>query len=284
MREIYDEFLLAKSLEGVSERTIESYKYSIEKLLKAYSNPTVSDIRTWLMSLNVSDTSRSTYIKNCKTFYAWAVNEGLIDSNNNPMDNIKKPKTNDYHFFVLDETDIKNLVNTVKKSPRNLSMILFLLDTGIRCGEMCNLELLDLNIPNGSALIRNGKGGTVRVVYFSQTTARALTRYLNVRSDSIDNAVVLSYLTRERMTPCGVRQMLQRAGTRAGIDPSKRCSPHTLRHTFSSQYILNGGDSYSLSKLLGHSSIKMSERYVNLNSKNIETIYRQHSPVQKFFA
>jgi len=281
MKQIYDEFLLAKSLEGVSESTIVSYTYSIGRLLETYSNPTVSDIRTWLMSLNVSDTSRSTYIKNLKTFYSWAVCERLIDSN--PMTNIKKPKANNYHFFVLDETDIKQLISVVKKSPRSLAMVLFMLDTGVRVGEMCSLELDDLNIKNGSALIKNGKGGTVRVVYFSMVTGRALTRYLNVRSDSIDPAVFLSYLTKVRMTPCGVRQMLQRAGVRAGIDPSKRLSPHTLRHTFATQYILSGADSHSLMRLMGWSSTNMAERYVNLTNKNVENIYRQHSPVQKLF-
>jgi integrase/recombinase XerD len=277
MKAIYDEFLLAKSLEGCSENTIDAYKYSIERLLKAYPNPTASDIRNWLVSLNVSDVTRATYIKNLRTFYNWSFREGLIDSN--PMTNIKTPKVNLVNFFVLDETDIKKLINAVKRSPRNLAMILFMLDTGVRVGEMCKLELEDLNIPNGSALIRYTKTGTVRMVYFSPTTARALTRYLNVRKDSIDNAVFLSYQSRLRMNSYSVGWVVRRAGERAGIDRSKRCSCHTLRHTFATQYVLSGGDSHSLARLLGHTSTKMAERYVNLNSKNIESIYRKHSPV-----
>lgn len=80
------------------------------------------------------------------------------------------------------------------------------------------------------------------------------------------------------LTKSGIQQMLRRYGRRAGIT-GVRCSPHTFRHTFAKNYILNGGNIFSLQKILGHSSLASVRSYLNLFASDIKRQHQRFSPV-----
>jgi integrase/recombinase XerD len=80
------------------------------------------------------------------------------------------------------------------------------------------------------------------------------------------------------LTKNGIQQMVRRYGRRASISGT-RCSPHTFRHTFSKNYLLNGGDIFSLQKILGHSSLASVRLYLNLFACDIKRQHQRFSPV-----
>ena len=85
------------------------------------------------------------------------------------------------------------------------------------------------------------------------------------------------------LTKSGIQQMLRRLGKQASIR-GVRCSPHTFRHTFAKNYLLNGGDIFSLQKILGHSSLASVRVYLNLFATDIKILHRRFSPVDNLAA
>jgi integrase/recombinase XerD len=180
---------------------------------------------------------------------------------------------------VLAEDDIRKLIQAAKKKPRDLALVLVMLDTGIRASECCHLTLDDVDIDGRSLLVRNGKGQKERYVFFSDTTARALSRWLAYRpADAFDDTLFISQKTHQAMTRNCLCVVIKRLGERAGITGT-RVSPHTLRHTFATQWIKAGGDSHSLMRLMGHTTTRMAEVYVHLVGADVSELHRRYSPV-----
>lgn len=163
---------------------------------------------------------------------------------------------------------------------RDYAIILVFIDTGIRLSELVNLRLEDIDFGQSCFLVK-GKGNKERVVPFESQVRRALWRYLSaVRPDPDSSQVCQFFLSRQGfpLRPRAVQSMISRLGRRANVS-GVRCSPHTFRHTFARQYLLNGGDIFSLQRILGHTSLEAVKLYVNLTSLDVSRQHRKFSPV-----
>ncbi|MDD5748404.1 MAG: tyrosine-type recombinase/integrase [Actinomycetota bacterium] len=239
---------------------------------------TTATIRQFLASLDgIGSVTLGIRIKVLRTFCRWLFSEGYLPSN--VMEKIPNPKVPTVYPYIIADDDIRRLIRTAKKKPRDLALVILLLDTGIRASECCNLTLDDLDIDSRSALIQDGKGAKERYVFYSDTTARALSRWLAYRpTDTFDDAVFLSKKTGQRLNRNSLTMIVKRLGERAGIS-GVRVSPHSLRHCFATAWIRNGGDVHSLQKMLGHTTVRMSERYVHLANADVSELHRRYSPV-----
>ena len=275
------DYLLAKQLQGVSPRTFSDYDEYTRKLFE-YLNAhdldlMTASIRKYLGSLDVGPVTIGIRIKILRTFCRWLHAEGYLKAD--VMASIPNPKVPTVFPNVLAEDDIRKLIAVAKKKPRDLALVLLLLDTGIRASECCNLSNDDLDLDGRSLLIRNGKGQKERYVFFSDTTARAISRWLAYRpADAFDEALFISQKTRKRMTRNCLCVAIKRLGERAGTKSAK-CSPHSYRHTFATQWIRNGGDTHSLQQMLGHTTTRMAEKYVHLVGADVSELHRRYSPV-----
>src|SRR5690606_10487166 len=128
-----------------------------------------------------------------------------------------------------------------------------LLDTGARAQELCDLKIGDINKQTGMVMIRHGKGDKERVVYLGKIAQEAMWRYLAKREFKRPDDPLFMTAKRGPMDRHMLRKMLKRAGERAGL--TEPVYPHRMRHTFAISYLRNGGDIYTLQKLLGHSSL-----------------------------
>jgi site-specific recombinase XerD len=283
--DVLQDFLLAKQLQGIATTTISAYEFAVRRMFSTLDLPvesiSASDLRKYFFDMKVGDVSKGIYLKNLRVFFRWCFREGYIS--NNPCENIPVPKVPNVFPYVLNEQELKRLVEVAKNNRRDFCILLVLIDTGVRATECCQIEVGDIDLKNRSLLIRKGKGSKSRYVFYSDLTARSINRWLAVRPDTYDNALFLSTRTKERLDRSGLLQLIKRLGVRAGIPKEKRCSPHTIRHSFASSYVRGGGSSHSLMLLLGHSSIQMSEKYVHLNSLDVQQIYKKFSPVQNIF-
>ncbi|MBU2688666.1 MAG: tyrosine-type recombinase/integrase [Actinobacteria bacterium] len=275
------DYLLAKQLQGVSPRTLSDYDGGtgqfVGYLEKNNLNLTTASIRQFLAGLDVGPVTLGIRIKVLRTFCRWLHSEGYLKTD--VMVPIPNPKTPTVFPHVLPEDDIRKLIQVAKKRPRDLAIVLVLLDTGIRASECCSLTLDDVDLDGRSLLVRNGKGQKERYVFFSDTTARAISRWLAYRpADACDDALFISQKTREGMTRNCLCVAIKRLGARAGIKGT-RCSPHSCRHTFATQWIKAGGDTHSLQKMLGHTTTRMAEKYVHLVGADVSELHRRYSPV-----
>jgi integrase/recombinase XerD len=156
-----------------------------------------------------------------------------------------------------------------------------MLDSGIRVSEMTGITLGDVNLAEGYIKISAGKGANERIVPIGSLVQRSLWKYINHhRPQPLTQTVTRLFLNQKGLplTRNGVQQMLRRLGRRASIT-GVRCSPHTLRHTFAKNYLLNGGDIFSLQKILGHSSLSSVRLYLNLFATDIKKQHQRFSPI-----
>ena len=155
---------------------------------------------------------------------------------------------------------------------RNYTLMIIFLDTGLRVSEVCGLRLSDVDWSNCLLMVL-GKGGKQRLVPFGQSLRGILLEYV-ARRGEIDNEDHL--FLNQYADPLSRRVVLatfHRIGKAAGVN-GVRVSPHTFRHTFAKNWILSGGDSFSLQRILGHTTQQMVSQYVNLA---VEDLQVQHS-------
>ena len=222
-------------------------------------------------------------VRTLKAFFSWALREEYIESN--PMTKIPVPKATYKIVNTYTQEQITNLISLCNKSDgsgcRNLAILLLLLDTGIRVSELVGIDLNDVNLTEGYIKIRYAKGGKERLIPIGSLVQKSLWRYTNsYRPKPLTQKVTRLFLSNHGvpLTRSGVQQMIRRYGKRANID-GVRCSPHTFRHSFSKHYLLNGGDIFSLQRILGHSSLASVRNYLNLFTVDIKKQHQRFSPV-----
>lgn len=215
--------------------------------------------------------------------FRWLVAEGTLPSS--PLDRIAAPAARSEQVQAFSTEQLQALLQAARRSHharRDEAILLFLLDTGVRASELCALRLCDLDLTNRQATVL-GKGNKHRTVFFARTASKALWNYLREQERASGDPVFLSDRggrAGERLTRSGLLQLIERLGKSANIRLT-RCSPHTFRHSFALEFLRNGGNVMSLKMLLGHSSLKMTERYIALANADVQNQHRQFSPADR---
>lgn len=163
---------------------------------------------------------------------------------------------------------------------RNIILVLTLADTGLRLGELCEAVLEDLDLERATLKVM-GKGRRERTVHMGATVQKLLSRYLrSLRPEPISARVNNILLAQDGgpLTNDAAKSLLARASVMAGV---KRLHAHLLRHTFATNYLLNGGDLLTLQRLLGHSTLEMVQRYAHVAASYVAVQHRQYSPVDR---
>jgi len=222
------------------------------------------------------------YVRTLRVFFSWAVKEEYLP--NSPAAKIPVPKATQKVINTFTHEQIGKLAqacyNSNGNSYRNLTILLLLLDSGIRVSELVNINLEDVNLAEGWIKIKIAKGGKERIVPVGSVVQKSLWKYINHhRPQPLTQKVTRLFLSDDGLplTRSGIQQMLRRCGKRAGIS-GVRCSPHTFRHTFAKSYLVNGGDIFSLQKILGHSSLASVRTYLNLFGTDIKKQHQRYSP------
>jgi site-specific recombinase XerD len=160
------------------------------------------------------------------------------------------------------------------------AVILTLLDCGLRVSELCGLMLEDVSWDEGTLRVM-GKGSKERVVPFGEATRQALMAYVSKRGSVPGQRALFVTCYGDPTNRHEAHRLLSECGKRAGVS-GVRCSPHTFRHTFAVMYLRNGGDAFTLQKLLGHSDLAMTRRYCELSQADAVAKHRACSPGDRF--
>ena len=303
LENLIEGFRLSCQTEGKSSKTIEwyvSFVTRFARFLQFRDIPTdLEDIerthvRDFIRYLQVeARTPRSDkplspatvqgYVRSLKAFFAWVEREGYINSN--IMRKIPVPKAPVKIVNTFSHEQFMKLVELCQRDNgtghRNLTILLLMFDSGIRVSECRDIELSDVDLENGSIRIRQGKGSKERIIPIGSLVQKTLWKYINhFRPQSLVAQVTGLFLSDRGLplTKSGIQQIVRRYGKRTGIS-GVRCSPHTFRHTFARNYLLNGGDIFSLQKILGHSSLASVRTYLNLFATDIKKQHQRFSPV-----
>ena len=224
------------------------------------------------------------YLRAIRAFWSWLVAEDIIESN--PFDRVKVPKPPKKVIRAFSESQIHQMLDALDTHSstgfRDRTIILTLLDTGLRVSELTDLQLEDTDIRHRCLKV-SGKGNKERFVPIGVLVQRTLVKYVGKHrphpaSPLFDNL----FLTRDGMplTPNRVESIVERYARKAGIS-GVRASPHTFRHTFSVSYLRNGGDVFTLQRILGHETLDMVRNYVNLAQYDLQEAHLRCSPVDR---
>ena len=275
--EYMDMFISAKRIEGCSERTLAYYKATIEHMLSIIVTPLrqvqTDDLRAYLAEYqlrnNCSKTTVDNIRRNLSSFYSWLEAEDYIIKS--PIRRIHKIRTGSKVKETLSEECIEKLRDSCLQI-RDLAMIDLLYSTGIRVGELVNLNINDINFEERECIVY-GKGNKQRKVYFDAKTKVHLKRYLEQRKDCSEALFVTLDSPFERLKISGVEIRLRKLGRLASLD--QRVHPHKFRRSMATRAIDKGMPIEQVQKLLGHQQIDTTMHYAMVNQSNVKISHRK---------
>ena len=275
--EYMDMFISAKRIEGCSERTLAYYKVTIEHMLSIIVKPLrqvqTDDLRAYLAEYqlrnNCSKTTVDNIRRNLSSFFSWLEAEDYIIKS--PIRRIHKIRTGSKVKETLSEECIEKLRDSCLHI-RDLAMIDLLYSTGIRVGELVNLNINDINFEERECIVY-GKGNKQRKVYFDAKTKVHLKRYLEQRRDYSEALFVTLDSPFERLKISGVEIRLRKLGRLASLD--QRVHPHKFRRSMATRAIDKGMPIEQVQKLLGHQQIDTTMHYAMVNQSNVKISHRK---------
>jgi integrase/recombinase XerD len=229
----------------------------------------------------VSNVTINNYIRNIKVFFNWLQQEGELHKN--PVTSIDKIKTERRQKTGINQEEFNRLLSqfdyTKFHGYRNKIITMLLQDTGMRISECLALTVELFDFKHRMILVTKTKGNKERYVYFSQVMARELKHYLKFKDRYTETELLFPTTRNTLLSIHSFEKQLKQAGEQAGIS----VHPHQIRNNFARHYLLNGGDLYTLSRILGHSSVTVTEQsYMDLTREEIAKKYEQHSPLAKW--
>lgn len=272
-----DIFVSAKRVEGCSERTLNYYKTTIDNMLnsvdKKVNNIETDDLRKYLADYQLNNQCSKVTIDNVRrilsSFFAWLEDEDYIIKS--PTRRIHKIKTMKTVKETYSDEELEEMRDSCDEI-RDLALIDFLSSTGVRVGELVNLNIKDIDFENRSCVVL-GKGSKQREVYFDARTKIHLQNYLSTRIDN-NQALFVSLLHPfNRLKISGVEIRLRELGNKININ---RVHPHKFRRTMATKAIDKGMPIEQVQVLLGHSKIDTTLEYAMVNQNNVKNSYRKY--------
>lgn len=269
-------FIEAKRVEGCTERTLDYYYVTIEKFLSCISSTlrqmTTEIIREYLIKYqginNCSKTTIDNVRRNLSSFFTWLESEDYILKS--PIRRIHKIKTGSRVKEVLTDENIEILRDGCKNL-RDLCIVEFLITTGVRVGELVNLNKDDVNFYEREAIVY-GKGNKERKVYFDARAKLHLLEYIKKRKDANNALFVTLDEPHKRLNISGVEIVLRNLGKNTKVE---RVHPHKFRRSMATKAIDKGMPIEQVQKLLGHQQIDTTMHYAMVNQTNVKNSHRK---------
>jgi len=285
---IINGFLVDRKSQGLSPKTIRAYSQELDYFREwldmqgvvNLEEITADVIRSYMLELSQRRNPRGCHIayRVIKTMTFWWEQE-MDGEYRSPIRKVKPPRLHDAPLDPVDLNDVAAMIETCEKSflgARDKAILLCLCDTGCRANEFVSIDLEDLNLMSGAITIRFGKGGKIRTVFVGRKTRKAMRAYLKMRKDNFPSLWVTD--DGERITYSGLRQIVRRRATKAGI---KEPSLHSFRRAFAINMLRAGVDVFSLQLLMGHSDLSVLRRYVAQTDDDLHVTHMRGSPVER---
>ncbi|MFB7302017.1 tyrosine-type recombinase/integrase [Heyndrickxia sporothermodurans] len=296
--DVLEEYIYHCQAKGFTKKTMKNKKQEYKQLIvylqekrgiTELESITIHDLRAYVrlkQQQGLKPQSIVSMFKMIKAFFSWCEKEEYLKENiASKVELPKVPITVLNGFTVkevqsmIDAFSFKNYLET-----RNKAIIAMMADCGLRAMEIRGL--LSENVRETSILV-NGKGNKERIVFISPALKRILIKYERIKKEYFADVVTvdnyfLNY-TGGSISHVALDNIIKKAGERAGIE-GKRVSPHTFRHFYAVQCLSNGNiDVYSLSRLLGHSDISVTQRYLHtMNDEQLLDKAVSSSPLMNF--
>ncbi|MDO4781154.1 MAG: tyrosine-type recombinase/integrase [Candidatus Saccharibacteria bacterium] len=281
---------------GRSQKTIRNYELYINRFIDFAGDIKVAAItsellRKYRLWLNRLETERGDELSLLTQSYHLIALRGLLtylsrrDVPTLAADKIILPKTVRKQVTFLHYDEVVRMIEQIPLDTevglRDRAIVELLFSSGLRVSELVNLNRDHINLQRREFMVR-GKGQKDRPIFISRSAAEHISAYLSARSDSLP-ALFLSYSRRtstpsvsgdyRRLTARSIQRMVSQYARLAGI--TKHVSPHTMRHSFATDLLMNGADLRSVQSLLGHSNIATTQVYTHVTDQHLKDIHQR---------
>lgn len=303
IKELKTQFLEYMEIEkGRSQKTIENYDHYLEVFLrwsKINNAQEINDnlIRDFRIFLNRHEDKNGNSLKKAtQGYYVIAIRSFLKflakkDIKALAPERVEIGKTPEREVEFLENDEVERIFEAATgpslKSLRDRAILELLFSAGLRVSELTSINRDRIDLNNLELSIR-GKGGKIRVVFISDDAKKALQGYLSKRTD-VDPALFVrdrkameQFESKKpgknkdsgdlRLTPRSIQRIVKYYATKAGI--VKNVHPHTLRHSFATDLLMNGADIRSVQAMLGHSSITTTQIYTHVTNKQLKEVHK----------
>lgn len=269
---------------GLRARTVRFYRDCLSRFANRVNLPLEQidpfTLRRYLLQrqqeVNSLHTVHADY-RALRAFFTWCVREELLQ--HNPMQKVQAPKTDTVCKPALSEEELRKILDACKGTDwlrrRDYALVLTLLDTGLRVGELVQMTVAD---GMSETFLIRGKSRRDRLVCLSAQTRLAIRKYLQAVPFPLDASSPLWQGAQGKLTVHGVQQAVQRIGRRAGLTNHLGC--HMFRRTFAIYSLRSGMSLEHLRELLGHRDFAMLKHYVQLVEQDLRQAHEAHSPLR----
>jgi integrase/recombinase XerD len=281
---LYSEFINSRIVKNARPATISSYNKNSKNFKTWLDSVSIEDVRsisknvvnryiTYLQSTQGNQATINSYLRAVKAILYFAMEE---DQGYILMFKFNLPKEDTLVGSVYSDDDIKRLLrkpnfNTCNDGEYKIwAIINYMLETGNRLSTVINIKIKDVHLDKSMIMITHTKNREVTFVPISSYLSRTLSKYISEFNLS-SNDYLFPNVKGDAYTPSGLAHEIAKYNRARGVSITET---HAFRRTFASNYVMNGGDSLSLKRLLGHKTLKMTERYIkifdNAYTKDIE--------------
>ncbi len=297
---VYEKFATA---ENKSSRTIEAVKYAAIKFDRFLGECTdvqsieAEDLRRYIRHLQqqpkwfghpsikqdhgtLTDNAIASYVRSIRSLWSWLKQEKFITDN--PFEEVKPPNATERIVEPLTPEDVTELLKVIPRKEytgyRDSCVIIAMYGTGIRISEVVNLDKDNVNFNSGQIKVI-GKGKKERSVFMSASVFKALYKYDSQQRPEVPSNYFFVHKDGRPLTRFYCEHRMHSYIEKAGI--TTMCTPHVLRYSFAIQFLRNGGDIFTLQKILGHSTLEMTRRYLKIANSDVEAKMKQYSPAEQ---
>lgn len=267
-------FLNALTVQGRSQKTIDRYAYVINRMLKDVGvqtrKITVYHLRAYISKekeRGINDSTLEGYREIFSSYFNWLQRESLIEKN--PTSNLGTIKCAKKTKQIYSDVDIEKL-RIHCKTQRDKALISFLCATGCRISEVMELNRDQVDLQKLQCVV-HGKGNKERTVFLDAVTGMTIREYLNTRDD--DNEALFIGKQKERLTPGGVRTMLNKLAAEAKVE---HVHPHKFRRTLATNLTRHGMPIQEVASILGHEKLDTTMKYVVINTEDTRNAYNRY--------
>ncbi len=251
---------------------------------------TLDDVRDFRLWLNRQTTKQGQPLqKSTQNYYLISLRSFLkylakSDVQSLAAEKIELSKTSERQVSFLEGEDLDRFLQSPLAGPRKTligfrdkAILELLFSTGLRVSELANLQKISINLKKSEFTVR-GKGGKLRVVFLSTSARDAIDQYLRRRNDDFP----FLFLRHDRagrrtteghpLTPRSIQRLVDHYAKAAGI--TKRITPHTLRHSYATDLLMNGADIRSVQAMLGHASIQTTQIYTHITNRQLRDVHQ----------
>jgi integrase/recombinase XerD len=287
-------FLLDRKAQNLTKKTLDFYRANLQifidwldtQSVKAIDQLTPEVLRAFFVAMSEKGHKAGgvhAFYRTVRVFLRWYMVEFEPEDFRDPLRNVKPPRVDIEPLEPVPLEHVRAMLDTCERGKftgeRDRAILLFLLDTGVRAGELLALDKQDADILTGDVLIRKSKSRKPRTVFLGRAARRALRSYLKIRGvDNVRAVFVTDEI--ERLKMAGLRQVMVRRAKRAGVPVP---ALHSFRRAFALAMARAGVDLLTIARLLGHKDMTILERYIKQTAEDLRSSHGRGSPGDNIF-